>query len=46
MVLAPVAQRLGCAIQKLNLLAISFSFGGSVQEADYQHHLHNHLYFH
>ena len=33
MVLAPAIQRLGCAIQQLNLLPISCSFGGSVQEA-------------
>lgn len=31
--LAPVVQRLGCAIQQLNLSPISCSFGGSVQEA-------------
>ena len=31
--LAPVVQRLGCAIHQLKLLPISYSFGGSVQEA-------------
>lgn len=31
--LAPVVQRLSCAIHQLKLLPISCSFGGSVQEA-------------